>query len=40
MARSERISASRFAVYLKLTSVDDVDDELLGWFEDAYDYAS
>jgi len=40
VARSERISASRFAVYLKLTSVDDVDDELLGWFEDAYDYAS
>jgi Domain of unknown function (DUF5655) len=40
VARSERISASRYAMYLKLTSLDEVDDELLGWFDDAYDHAS
>ena len=40
VARSERISADRFAHYLKLTSVQDVDEELLGWFEDAYDHAA
>jgi Domain of unknown function (DUF5655) len=39
VARCERISADRFALYLKLTSVDEVDEELLGWFEDAYDHA-
>lgn len=40
VSRAERISADRFAHYLKLVSVDEVDEELLGWFEDAYDHAA
>lgn len=40
VSRAERISADRFAHYLKLTSVTEVDDDLLGWLEDAYDHAS
>ncbi|GIJ48578.1 hypothetical protein Val02_54640 [Virgisporangium aliadipatigenens] len=36
IGRAERASAGRHAHLVKLTSVDQVDDELRGWLEEAY----
>ena len=34
--KSEKISASRFHQEVKLTSVDEVDSDLIGWLQEAY----
>ena len=39
IARSERISVERVANFLKLTSVVDLDEQLLDWLSEAYDAA-
>ena len=36
IARTEKVSASRFHQELKLTSPDEVDPLLLGWLQEAY----
>jgi len=35
-----RASATRVVHVVRLTSVEQVDDELLGWLTEAYDYAT
>ena len=39
IARTLRIAGDRAVHILKLTSVDDVDDQLLDWLTEAYDAA-
>ena len=34
--KSEQVSKNRFHHTLKLETVDDIDDELLGWLKEAY----
>ena len=36
IAKSEKVSASRYHQEVKLTSPDDVDSVLLGWLKEAY----
>lgn len=36
ITKTEQISANRFMHTVKLTSVDDVDPQLLAWMEEAY----
>jgi hypothetical protein len=39
VARRERVAAERYAHFVKLTAVSDVDDRLRGWLTEAYDDA-
>ena len=38
--KSEQVSAKRFHNELKLTSPDEIDDELIGWLKSAYELGS
>lgn len=40
MTRVLRVSAEKYAHFLRLREPDEVDDEILGWLTEAYDFAT